>query len=235
MEAHILTESMITRLPAQGDAGAWVVRVTPERAESMRALLSDDEREDVERLARESDRAEACVSRGLWRQAAGLLLGVTPDQVMAERTSFGRPVPEGLERTKGDLSTSHADGLVAMVVGRGVRVGIDVERTAGASIDDAVQQAVEGVTGIAMDTVADRAERVLFAWSVLEALMKADGRGMHLHPSMVTADMRTLWGWNSAQVAGTRWWVRRIVTPVGYVGALACGSPLEAVPVEALD
>lgn len=212
-------------LPPPGGVRVWLFRAEPSLAARLRPTLSPEETEDVERLARERDRHAATVSRGVWRDAAGRLLGVGPDEVVVERTGYGRPYPRGLERTVADLSVTHGGDLVGLAVGRGVRIGVDVEQTTGAQIDDHVARAVETVTGPAIDLVPDRTERVLFAWCVLEALLKADGRGMHLNPSMVTAEIRTLWGWNSARVAGTAWWVRRFETPSGHIGALACGSP----------
>jgi phosphopantetheinyl transferase len=105
-------------------------------------------------------------------------------------------------------------------------VGIDIEPTRGAQIDDHISHAVESITGPAVELLADRTERLLFGWCVLEALLKADGRGMHLNPGMVTAEIRTLWGWNSARVAGTAWWVRRFKTPAGFIGAVAAAGPV---------
>lgn len=224
-------ETLMIETPPAGGARVWLVRTSTERAEAARLSLSDEEIEDIDRLARESDRTEAAISRGAWRQAAGGLLGIGAGEVEVERTAFGRPLPRGLERTRADLSCTHTAGLVGLVVGRGIRVGIDLERTAGASTDDRMAPAVEGIGGSAIDLVPDRTERLLFAWCLLEALLKADGRGMHLEPSMVTAEIRLLWGWNPARVAGTGWWVRRIETPPGYIGAVAAGCPVEDIQI----
>lgn len=220
--------------PAAGEARVLLVPATAERASAARSLLSVEELEDIDRMARESDRDEAALSRGLWRQAAAGAMGIAPEQVGIERTSYGRPMPTGLERTRVDLSMTHSGGLVGLAVGHGVRVGLDLERVTGASIEDHVEASIEGIRGPAVDLVPDRTERILLAWCVVEALLKADGRGLHLNPSMVTAEIRTLWGWNMAKVAGNGWWVRRVPMPSGYIGALACTAPVEPLAVDSL-
>ena len=222
------TESGVAGLvaPPAGGVRVWVFRATPEAAAAARGLLQDEELGDIERLAIEQDRHAATLSRASWRQAAAGLLGVEPQSVEIERTPYGRPYPVGLERTTADLSTTHAGGLVGLAVGRGVRVGVDLESTVGVPLDDHISRAVETITGPAVEQIQDRTERTLFAWCVLEALLKADGRGMHLSPGMVSAEIRTLWGWNSARVGGTAWWVRRFPTPAGSIGAVAASGPV---------
>jgi phosphopantetheinyl transferase len=221
--------------PPAGEARVLLVPATAERASAARSFLCAEELEDIDRLARESDRDEAAVSRCIWRQAAGGAMGIPPEQVGVERTSYGRPLPVGLERTRFDLSVTHSGGLVGLAVGHGVRVGLDLERVTGASIEDHVEASIEGVRGPAVDLVPDRTERILLAWCVVEALLKADGRGLHLNPSMVTAEIRTLWGWNMAKVAGNGWWVRRVPAPAGYIGALAANAPVEPLTSETLS
>ena len=221
-------------IPAKEGVGVWLVRATDAWVGRLAECLSQDEREDIARLARSEDRSESAVSRGLWRHLAGEALRKPAGRVGVERTPYGRPLPEGLARTQCDLSVSHARGLVALACGHGVRLGIDIEHRYSAAPEEAVAQAVEGITGPALELIPDSAERQMLCWCVFEALIKADGRGMHLSPSMVTADIRTLWGWNMARVAGTVWWVQRLRTPEGYLGALAVGAPCEDLTVREL-
>lgn len=226
MDAQSLSESHRIEVPPAGGVRVWLFRATPELAERSRCVLSAEEASDVDRMARERDRLSATVSRAAWRHAAGHAMGVEPSVVEVDRTGYGRPFPVGLERTVTDLSTSHAIDLVGLAVGHGVRVGVDVEATTGVQVDDHINHAVESITGPAIELIQDRTERLLFAWCVLEALLKADGRGMHLNPSMVSTEIRNLWGWNAARVAGTAWWVRRFETPAGFMGAVAAAGPV---------
>lgn len=226
--------SITLGLPAAEGVGVWIVRASDAWVGSLAGCLSSDEREDIARLARAEDRAEAAVSRGLWRHLAGRALGKPAERVGLERTPYGRPLPEGLPRTRLDLSVTHARGLVAVAAGNGVRLGIDLEHRYAAAPEEAVAQAVEGIVGPALELVPDPAERQMLCWCIFESLVKADGRGMHLSPSMVSAEIRTLWGWNMARVAGTVWWVQRLRAPEGYLGALAVGAPCEDLTVQTL-
>lgn len=226
MDAPARESARLIEIPPAGGVRVWQFVATPELAEELAPLLSEEESEDIHRLAREKDRLASAVGRGVWRQAAGGILGVEPERVVVERTGYGRPYPQGLERARADLTLSHSGDLVALGVGMGVRIGVDVESTAMGMVDDHISRAVESITGPAIELIPDSTERTLFAWCVLEALLKADGRGMHLNPGVVSADIRSLWGWNCARVAGTAWWVRRIETPRGSIGALAAGGPV---------
>jgi|GEM_PF-904834 len=222
-------------LPAAEGATVWLTRATDEWVGRLAGCLSAEERDDIARLARSEDRAEAAVSRGLWRLAAGEALGKPAERVGVERTPYGRPLPEGLPRTRCDLGVSHARGLVAIAVGHGVRLGVDLGHRYSAVPEDAIAQVVEGITGPALELIPDPAERQMLCWCIFEALVKADGRGMHLSPGMVTAEIRTLWGWNMARVAGTVWWVQRLRLQEGYLGALAVGAPCEDLTITQLD
>lgn len=221
--------------PSNEGVRVWLVRANESWAARLDPCLSEEEREDIQRLAREGDRLEAAVSRGLWRHAAGGMLGQRPSEVEVERTPYGRPIPAGLPRTEGDLSVSHASGLVALAAGSGLRVGVDLEHMYGLKESDGVAQAVEGITGPAMELMSDTAERQMVSWCIFESLIKADGRGLHLSAAMVTAEIRSLWGWNMARVAGTVWWVRRLRVPAGYIGAVSAMSPADDLDLVTLD
>lgn len=221
-------------LPAAEHARAWLVGATEAWVTPLGALLSDEERDDVSRMARESDRDQTTVARGMWRVLAGEALGCRPESVEIERTPFGHPLPAGLPRTKADLSVSQAGGMVLVASAVGLRLGVDIQRLSGLASDDRVAQAVEGIVGPALDLIPDAMERSVFRWCVFEALVKADGRGMHLDPGVVSAEVRSLWGWNQARVAGTLWWVRRLAVPERFVASIAAGAPVEDLEVVAM-
>jgi phosphopantetheinyl transferase len=225
-ELRFLNKSSPFVVPPVGGIRVWQFQATQEAEERARLMLTAEEVEDIDRLAMEQDRRTAAVSRAAWREAAASFLGIEPMDVVVARTPYGRPFAEGLERTVVDLSTSHSGDMVALAVGNGILVGVDVQATGGLQIDEHIGRAVETVIGPAIDLVPDATERTLLAWCILEALLKADGRGMHLSLSLVSSEVRSLWGWNSSRVGGTAWWVRRLSTPAGFVGAVAAAGPV---------
>ncbi|MFK7883239.1 MAG: 4'-phosphopantetheinyl transferase superfamily protein [Phycisphaerales bacterium] len=222
-------------IPKNEGVRIWFARADENWASTFQGVLTAEEHEDIQRLARESDRFDAVLSRGLWRHAAARIMGAEPRLVEVERTPYGRPLPAGIPRTASDLSTSHSSGLVALAVGSGVRVGVDVEHMYSLNDSEGVAQAIEGIVGPAVEQIPDSTERQMMCWCMFEALLKADGRGLHLSPSMVSAEIRSLWGWNMARVAGTVWWVRRLRVPTGYAGAIAAMAPTEELDLVTLD
>lgn len=235
------TESSVTNLmrlepPNAGAIRAWLARSNESRVAELRVVLDQDELSDVDRLAVSADRDDAAVTRGLWRVLAAGLLGTRPDAVEVERTAFGRFVPAGLPRTSGDIAVASAKGLVLAAAARdGVRLGVGLAHRLTAAMDDRVAEATEGIAGPALDLIPDRAERLACCWGLHQALLQADGRGVHLGSGMITAEVRSLWGWNQAKVAGNGWWVRRLRMPDGYEGAVACSAPAEEFDLMDLD
>jgi 4'-phosphopantetheinyl transferase len=143
------------------------------RDERERAIevLSDAERS---RLAIEpGGRAEAFLAgRALLRELAGELLGVDPAAV-----PLSAPCPDcgrehGRPRIIGSdlrVSLSHgADAVVTAAVG-GARVGIDVE----------------SATAVVADLAPLIPHPTLVGWTRIEAVLKADGRGLRVDPGAV--------------------------------------------------
>jgi hypothetical protein len=234
-------ESSVTNLmrldpPNTGAIRAWLVRSDESRVAQLRSVLDQDEAADVDRLAVSADRDDAVVARGMWRMVAAGLLDARPEGVEVERTAFGRLVPAGLPRTSGDLAVAAAKGLVLVAASRdGVRLGVGLAHRLSAAMDDRVAEATEGIAGPALELIPDRVERLACCWGLHQALMQADGRGIHLGSGMITAEVRSLWGWNQAKVAGNGWWVRRLRMPDGHEGAVACSAPAEEFDLIDLD
>jgi 4'-phosphopantetheinyl transferase len=146
-------------------------RLTPHDKRDALAMLSAAERERLEGMPTISG-AAFLAGRLVLRRLAGEQLGIAPDRVpLAARCPdcggpHGQPIIEGSE-LRVSLSKS-ALGVVA-VAGWGRALGVDVE-PAEASQErlDAIQ-AVTGGPGL---------ER----WTRIEAVLKADGRGLRVDP-----------------------------------------------------
>jgi 4'-phosphopantetheinyl transferase len=150
-----------------------------------RALTPDDRGPALDSLsgaerARFEDlvpaRADAFLAgRALLRQVAGELLGIEPVAVpLVARCpecgrEHGRPILAGTDLR---VSLAHASSSVAVAASWGAAVGIDLEPLAGRveRLD-----AIEALTGV----------RSLRHWTRLEAVLKADGRGLRVDPGAV--------------------------------------------------
>ncbi|TDD30491.1 hypothetical protein E1218_01445 [Kribbella turkmenica] len=125
-------------------------------------LLDERELRRVSRCAGEADRARMLLGAALLRCAVGAQLGVSPVDLTVDRTCdacggwHGRPTVPGADV---DVSVSHSGAVVVVAVLAGVgRVGVDVERIQGRSMEEVV------------------------AWTSQEARFKAGGgAGLHLY------------------------------------------------------
>lgn len=163
------------------------------------AVLSAAERERYD-SSTSSARAPFLAGRMLLRELAGDLTGITPGAVDLVAVCpdcggpHGQPVVVG---SRLQVSLTHGPGVVAAAASWGAPIGIDLEpRTA----DPGVLAALGTVTGTAS----------VEHWSRVEAVLKADGRGLRVDPSRVafgTVDGR-LEGW--VEGAETRYGVSEL-------------------------
>jgi 4'-phosphopantetheinyl transferase len=109
-----------------------VARITGSAQADDLRLLSDAEREHLRGIAGPLWQREHAAGRALARRVVGQIAGIRPRLVQLGIDERGRPYvdwratpgcPPGL-----DVNVSHSGGLVALAVGTGVRVGVDLER-----------------------------------------------------------------------------------------------------------
>ena len=151
------------------------------------ALLSATDLQRFEGMPHDS-RSGFLAGRSALRAAASRLTGTRPTEIRFEAPcpdcgeQHGRPMVLGLQGTH--VSLTHASGL-AVAVASNVPVGIDAEpRTVPQERIDAIRV----VTRL-------RAGDALRHWVRVEAVLKADGRGLRVDPADVrvrgrTADLR---------------------------------------------
>jgi 4'-phosphopantetheinyl transferase len=162
--------------------------------------------------------------RAALRTAIAAELGTRPEGVPLTVSAAGRPqLPPG---TGLDAGCSAAGPLGIVAVGRGVRVGVDVERVAPWTADvldegwlhPAEQQALLLLPERARGLAATR------AWTQKEAVLKGRGTGLLGGPAAVV----TAIGRAEGTMAG--WSVRDVPVPDGWVAALAVAPDEETSP-----
>ncbi|MET8832464.1 hypothetical protein ABZV78_00905 [Micromonospora sp. NPDC004540] len=125
-------------------------------------VLDDRERQRLDSIVPEADRARFLLGAALLRTVAGSMLDLPADAVTVDRTCsqcgrwHGRPRLPG---TVLEMSVSHSGAVVTVAaLPGGGRVGVDVER------------------------IGDRPVREVVAWTIAEARFKAGGgSGLTLH------------------------------------------------------
>ncbi|CAO3427790.1 4'-phosphopantetheinyl transferase family protein [Azospirillum doebereinerae] len=175
------------------------------RLESLRALLSDDERERAGRFAMERLSNRFVLRRGLLRVLLGRCAGRAPEGLRFDYGSHGKPsLPGGPS-----FNLADSDDVVAIGVTPAGGIGVDIERLRVIeSADDIAERffhASEHATLAALPPDR-RDEGFLLAWTRKEAFIKAAGVGLSMPLD---------------QFAVT-------VTPGGPVAVLSIDEPLRA-------
>jgi 4'-phosphopantetheinyl transferase len=205
-------------------------------------LLSVDELERAARFAFERDRRRFVVARATLRSILAAYIRCAPSALKFEQEPFGRPRLAHSDVSPGlDFNLAHSHEVAVFAVGRGRRVGIDVEYVR--SMDD--------LSGVAR-TAFSPAERARLAalppgeqvpaffdcWTCKEAYLKARGDG--LSAPLQAFDMRL--DDSNAPALGAhrldplevgRWWLQRLAIAPGYAAALCAERPSTNVNVRA--
>jgi 4'-phosphopantetheinyl transferase len=179
--------------PAKYDLVLLHARLHCEDAEWSLALVQSLARfpvwlqERVRRQHRLADRCAQILDKWLLLKALDCM-GVsdaTLDNLKYD--AFGRP---SMQTGPGyDFSLSHSGNFVACVVGRQGRVGVDVELLREIRSSDFAEVFAESAWK-RLEQQGDSREAFFREWTQLEAVLKADGRGMSVVPGAVECDGR---------------------------------------------
>jgi len=173
------------------------------------------------------------VCKGLWRIGAGVLLGQQPAGVDVMRDRWNRPVLTGIQRDALDLNVTRTRTHCGLVVARGCRVGIDLETVESGLITTELVRAVMHDQDAGLDH-AD-ADAFFQFWTMKEAVLKADGRGLEVDPRQVHAGAASVddGDWALCGCHGDHWLAKELRCPPSIRGAIASNRvPLATVHVE---
>ena len=165
-------------------AHLWLARpeqfTDPAELASYRAMLTDDEREKIDRFRFARDRHTCLITRALVRTTLSRYQDVPPDRWRFQTNDHGRPdvsAPASPVR----FNLSHTDGLIACLVSRDRDVGVDVEHLAraGRRLELADRYfAPREAAALRRMTAAGRPTRFLEYWTLKESYIKARGLGL---------------------------------------------------------
>ena len=149
-------------------------------------LCDSTERASAGRMRRESLRHDRLLARGFLRTALGHHLGVSPRALALERRT-GSPPRLAAASGPADVafSMSHSGRLVAVAIGRGAELGIDVERVdPSLDVDAVARRAFTPDEQRELDGAgpAERCAVFFRIWTRKEAYLKARGTGWSLTP-----------------------------------------------------
>ncbi len=176
------------------------------------ALLPCALHPEITRYHRLEDRLARLTARLLLRKSL-LFLGLDRESTLAtwRREPEGRPF---LADSDADVSISHANPWVVAGVGVNCRIGIDVETFRPLELDTLTPYLTPAERQrIAQAPSPD--EEALRCWSLREAILKADGRGL-LAPESLIRDIGT-----ARTAAGAAWQIQTLELDGGCL-TLAC-------------
>jgi 4'-phosphopantetheinyl transferase len=221
-----------TALSLSGDeVHVWsaVLDRPPAEAAALRALLSADERERVERIHCPKTRVEFAVGRGLLRTLLACYLDTEPERLRFALGPAGKPELCEPAGTGLHFNVTHSHGLALYAVSTRSPVGVDVEHV----------RPLSNYLGLAeryfsphevevLYCLPDhhRAEAFFHAWTRKEAFLKARGVGLsygleRVEVTLGPAEPARLIRLDGEERPASRWSLHNLRPAPGFVGALA--------------
>lgn len=155
----------------------------PELLAFWASLLSADERQRWQRLARAEDRQRFLLVRALVRSVLGQELGVPPAALQFRTDGYGKPQVLAPGENLLQFNLSHTRGLTTLLLGRSVEVGVDVEALARPVELLALARRYFAAPEVqALEALAPSLQREFFfsLWTLKEAWVKAKGLGLRV-------------------------------------------------------
>ena len=193
--------------------------------------LSADERERASRFRFARDRDRFIGARSLLRQILALYLNTLPGGLSFGYSAHGKPFLAGEEHSTLRFNVSHSFDAMLLALAHMREVGVDVEGVRNNGVV-AVEEIGETVLSepekqaLARFDGEDKRTNFLRFWTLKEAYIKADGRGVSLPLKRI--DVSSPEGRVAALDEATgkwrtcpRWELRALAPVPGYVAALA--------------
>ena len=216
------------------DVDVWLgsLEQPPAIVESLRNLLSMDERARAARFHFEKDRRHFIVARGGLRKLLGGYLGIAPAIIRFDYADHGKPslADEILPQlTPLRFNLAHSGGLAVYAFTGLGEIGVDLEQIKPEFTGNDIARRFFSAAEVAsLDQLAPEARALAFftCWTRKEAFIKANGLGLSLgldqfdvtlSPDEPAALLGTRWDENEA----ARWSLRALEIGQGFVGAVA--------------
>ncbi|MCA1908541.1 MAG: 4'-phosphopantetheinyl transferase superfamily protein [Magnetospirillum sp.] len=209
----------------------WTLPVTAQSRlpwPELEAVLDPEEQARAARFQSPLDRQAYVAAHALGRFLLSSVVGGDPGQWRFVADQQGKPeVVWSADAPRPRLNLSHTRGLVAAALTLDHDVGIDVEsldrRVDGLTLAKRFFSAAEHQALLGGDP--DRLKRdFLCLWTLKEAVVKANGKGMARQMSAFTVTLDPL-GVDFAEDGAGQWLLRQWILPSGHVMALALGHP----------
>jgi 4'-phosphopantetheinyl transferase len=214
-------------LPA-AEVHLWQAPLNDHFADSLKHLLSTDEIARAERFHFARDRNHFVAARGLLRVLLSTYLGINSEQLQFAYADKGKPSLEETQRGAINFNLAHSHGMAIYAFAHQRAVGVDLEyvreELAGEKIAERFfsRREVEMLKKVPAEL---RKQAFFNCWTRKEAYIKARGDGLSMpldqfDVSLGPGDPAALLRNHMEPAETTRWTMRSIPAPSGYVAAL---------------
>jgi 4'-phosphopantetheinyl transferase len=214
-------------LPGRIDLWAFALD-TPAPTEAWLARLSRAECDRAARFVRDRDRHRFAVGRAVLRAVLARYLAIAPDAVAIETEGHGKPRLGPAHAGAGiEFNLAHSHGGALVGVGRGRRLGVDLELATDTLETEALARRFFTSRECAVIAAGRPGERARFYrhWVAKEAVLKAHGGGLSipLHDVEIVfaGDDRAGVRSRDPQAPGAHWTLRLLEGPGGWHAAVA--------------
>jgi len=153
------------------------------------ALVDQDERDRADRFRQPHHRRRFILRRAARRLVLSRVCGHAPEQLRFDEGAFGKPVL-GASFQGDDLcfSAAHSNDAAIMAISKTGQLGIDIEaHDRDLKPLELARTALSPSEHSALSKLKAQAQKPAFltAWTIKEAVLKADGRGLSLDPRRI--------------------------------------------------
>src|SRR5882757_670692 len=202
--------------------------MVPSGFETLRQILSSDERERASRFHLDADQRRGVIGRGYLRLLLGRILDLPANKLQFEYDEFGKPslIPDqGLPL---QFNVSHSGDLILIAIAIGRAVGVDVERIRTDLDPDSIAARFfsAGERKILASLAGPARYQAFFTcWTRKEAYLKARGVGLSLpldqfDVSFLPNEVPRLLATRPDPAEAGRWRLEALDVAAGYEAAL---------------
>lgn len=172
----------------------WRVSFDLSNPESMAArdVLSADERQRADRYVSEEARRRFVTARSTLRHILARYLSTDPEEIVFAYNQYGRPVVDSPAEKRGVVfNLSHSAERALYAISGGAPVGVDVERMRPLDFTGISKRffAPSEAAILAALPEPDKSDAFFECWTRKEALVKAQGTGLHLDLNQVVVTL----------------------------------------------
>jgi 4'-phosphopantetheinyl transferase len=215
------------RLPP-AEVHLWQASLDDRLADCSKRLLSADEVSRADRFHFARDRNHFIAARGLLRILLSGYLGIDSEQLRFSYAEKGKPSIEETQKGAVNFNLAHSHGMALYAFAHDRAVGVDLEHIREELADEKIaerffsRREVEMLRNVPVEL---RKEAFFNCWTRKEAYIKARGEGLSMpldqfDVSLKPGEPAALLMNHEEPAETTRWTMRSIAVPSGYVAAM---------------